>query len=137
MGFTRTDFAGMPTFTCQGRTSRVATAMAPTMAFSLPTGEGGEMLAAYVRILPPGVKYAEPSIGRVVTHPQLRRSGLGKQLMREAIRRLDSVAPLMAVRIGAQCYLQRFYEEFGFAVDSAPYDEDGILHLEMVRPGPD
>ncbi len=102
-----------------------------------PTGEGGEMLAAYVRILPPGVKYAEPSIGRVVTHPQLRRSGLGKQLMREAIRRVESVAPGMAVRIEAQCYLQRFYEEFGFAVDSAPYDEDGILHVEMVRPGPD
>ena len=31
VGFTRTLFAGMPTFTCQGRTSFVATATAPTI----------------------------------------------------------------------------------------------------------
>lgn len=96
-------------------------------------GDGGEVLGAYVRILPPGLKYAEPSIGRVVTHPRLRRTGLGKQLMREAIRRVEMLAAGAPVRIGAQCYLEPFYEEFGFAADSAPYDEDGIMHVEMVR----
>lgn len=103
----------------------------------LTEGGHGDVLGAYVRILPPGLKYEEPSIGRVVTHPRLRRTGLGKQLMREAIRRVEMLAPGMAVRIGAQRYLEHFYEEFGFAVDSAPYDEDGIMHVEMVRPRED
>jgi len=35
------------------------------------------------------------------------------------------------IRIGAQAHLERFYNEFGFARSSEPYDEDGILHIEM------
>ena len=96
-------------------------------------GAGEPLLAAYVRILPPGVKYTEPSIGRVVTHPEVRRTGLGKQLMHEAIRRTQMLAPGAAIRIGAQQYLERFYAEFGFRVASEPYDEDGIPHIEMLR----
>ena len=94
---------------------------------------GGEVLAACVRILPPGLKYLEPSIGRVVTHPQQRGTGLGKELMREALRRVEMIAPGASVRIGAQRYLQRFYEELGFRIASDPYDEDGIPHVEMLR----
>ena len=37
-------------------------------------------------------------------------------------------------RIGAQLYLQKFYESFGFVQDSEAYDEDGILHIDMLRP---
>ena len=97
-------------------------------------GYEGEELAAYCRFVPAGIKFAEPSIGRVVTSPSTRGTGLGRELMREALRRADKLWPGAAIRIGAQHRLDRFYREFGFAVASEPYDEDGILHVEMVRP---
>lgn len=90
-------------------------------------------LAAYARLFAPGVKYAEASIGRVVTHPAARGTGAGRALMAEAISTLDSLAPGAPVRIGAQKYLERFYESFGFARASDDYLEDGIVHLEMLR----
>jgi ElaA protein len=96
--------------------------------------DGARILAAYARIFPPGIKYREASIGRVVTHPLMRRKGMGEALMREALRRVGELAPAAAVRIGAQMYLERFYEKSGFRRVSEPYDEDGIIHIEMLRP---
>ena len=90
-------------------------------------------LVAYCRILPPGVKFAEASIGRVLTTDSARGTGLGRVLMQEALRRTDSLWPGEPVRIGAQQRLERFYQSLGFVTASAPYDEDGILHVEMVR----
>jgi ElaA protein len=94
------------------------------------TGE----LAAYLRILPAATKYAEPSIGRVLTAQTHRKAGLGRALMIEGLRRLEALCGRVPVRIGAQKYLERFYGELGFARDGDDYDEDGIPHLEMVRP---
>lgn len=96
-------------------------------------GGDAPLLAAYSRIFAPRIKYREASIGRVITHPQVRRGGFGKELMKEAIRRTEWLAPASPIRIGAQMYLERFYEGFGFQRDSEPYDEDGILHIEMLR----
>jgi ElaA protein len=97
-------------------------------------GTRGDALIAYCRLIPAGIKFAEPSIGRVVTPPALRREGFGRELMAEALRRADTLWPGKPIRIGAQQRLERFYEDFGFATASAPYDEDGILHIEMLRP---
>ncbi len=91
-------------------------------------------LAAYCRIVPPGAKYAEPSIGRVITTREARGTGAGKAVVREAIARVETLWPGTAIRIGAQCYLERFYGGFGFVTSSPPYDEDGIAHIEMLRP---
>lgn len=91
------------------------------------------VLGAYARVFRPGVKYAEASIGRVITNPVVRRTGMGRALMAEAVRRCASVAPGSDIRIGAQMYLERFYESFGFRRVSEPYDEDGIMHIEMLR----
>ena len=91
------------------------------------------LLAAYARLFTPGVKYPEASIGRVVTHPDARRSGAGRALMTEAIAQLGTLAPRAPVRIGAQKYLEQFYAEFGFARAGDDYVEDGIIHLEMLR----
>ncbi len=90
-------------------------------------------IAAYCRIVPPGLKYAEPSIGRVVTTLAFRSGGYGKALLTEALSRCDAMFPGLGNKIGAQMYLEKFYASFGYVTTSAPYDEDGILHLEMVR----
>jgi len=89
-------------------------------------------VAAYCRIAPAGVKFAEASIGRVITTDAVRGSGLGRALMVEAIRRARELWPGAAVRIGAQQRLEGFYHSLGFVTDSEPYDEDGIAHVEMV-----
>jgi len=90
-------------------------------------------LAAYARLVPPKVKYLEPSIGRVITSPEFRGQGLGKELMQRAVRAMDELYPGLAIRIGAQQYLEKFYSRFGFETASPTYIEDGIPHVEMVR----
>lgn len=95
-------------------------------------GERDGVLVATARLVPPGLKYAEPAIGRVVTSPRARGEGLGRALMREAIAETQRRWPGLPIRIGAQRYLERFYGELGFTVAGAPYDEDGIPHVEML-----
>jgi ElaA protein len=92
----------------------------------------GEVLA-YSRLLPPGLKYPEPSIGRVLTTANARRTGAGRELMAESIARAEGLWPRQSIKIGAQQYLERFYGSYGFVRSSEPYDEDGIMHIEMVR----
>ncbi len=96
--------------------------------------EGGAIVA-YCRLVPPGVKFAEPSIGRVITTGTGRGRGLGRELMREALARAGALWPGSPVRIGAQRHLEGFYGSLGFVTASDPYDEDGIPHVEMVRTG--
>lgn len=92
----------------------------------------GPMLAAYVRILPPGLAFKELSIGRVVTSPQVRRKGFGVVLMREAIRQAWQAYGKQDIRIGAQYYLLDFYSSLEFRQVSDIYLEDDIEHVEML-----
>ena len=71
-------------------------------------------LVVYVRILPPGLAYEEPSIGRVVSSPSIRRSGIGRILMEKAIEITTSMYTGKNIRIGAQFYLTSFYGSLGF-----------------------
>ena len=93
-------------------------------------------LVAYLRILDPGTRFDEPSIGRVITAREVRGRGLGWRLMREGIAQAERRWPGRGIRISAQAHLARFYGASGFAVDGEPYDEDGIPHLEMRRAPP-
>jgi len=93
----------------------------------------GRAVLAYARVLPPGRRFSEPSIGRVLTMQQVRRTGLGRELMRRSIDVADRLFPQQGLRISAQHYLERFYSELGFETVSDPYPEDGIPHIEMLR----
>jgi len=84
--------------------------------------------------VPAGLKFAEASIGRVVCDPSTRGTGLGHALMREAVERVRALWGPGPIRIGAQAHLEGFYRQHGFLPDGAPYDEDGIPHIEMLRP---
>lgn len=97
-------------------------------------GYDGEVLAASVRILPPGLGYDCPSIGRVVVAASHRGTGLGHVLMREALSQVFQHWPGSEVQLGAQAHLADFYAAHGFAVASPVYDEDGIPHVTMRRP---
>ena len=94
------------------------------------------VLAAYLRVLDPGRKYVEPSIGRVLTVPPHRGIGLGRVLMVEGLARTAGIWPGQSVRIAAQQRLESFYADFGFRPASAPYEEDGILHVDMLIDAP-
>jgi len=95
--------------------------------------EGRRVLVAYARLLPPRVRYAEPSVGRVVAHPDVRGQGTGRELMLESLRRIEAAGWGKGVRIAAQMYLERFYEGFGFRRVTEPYTEDDIWHVDMLR----
>ena len=88
---------------------------------------------AYARVVHPGLKYAEPSIGRVITTAPARGTGLGRELVRRVIAHCGEVFPGRGIRISAQTRLEPFYAEVGFIAVGPPYLEDGIPHTEMLR----
>jgi ElaA protein len=96
--------------------------------------DGRGELVAYLRVVDPGGKYVEPSIGRVIAASALRGTGIGRALMQEGLARCEAAWPDQAIRISAQAHLQRFYGSLGFDAVSQPYLEDGIPHIEMLRP---
>jgi ElaA protein len=94
--------------------------------------DGAGVLQAYLRVVDPGIKYDEPSIGRVITAPQVRGTGLGRRLMREGLAHCAAQWPQQAVRISAQARLRGFYIGLGFEPVGDEYLEDQIPHLEML-----
>lgn len=97
-------------------------------------GWNEEKLLAYTRLIPPGIAFEEASIGRVVTSPSVRRTGIGVELMNRSISKTTELFGNFPIRIGAQLYLQKFYASLGFQKASDTYLEDNIPHIEMVRP---
>ena len=81
----------------------------------------------------PGLKYAEPSIGRVITAPEVRGTGLGRRLFAEGVQRCEAAWPDQGIRISAQAHLERLYASYGFARVGANYLEDDIPHVEMLK----
>ncbi|MCW3090461.1 MAG: family N-acetyltransferase [Ferruginibacter sp.] len=91
----------------------------------------GHTLAAYCRVLPPGLSYTEASIGRVVTAFNYRNTGSGRELMKKAVNFTRDHFGCKEITISAQLYLEKFYESIGFKKVSSTYLEDNIPHIKM------
>ncbi len=92
-------------------------------------------LIGYLRLIPPGKKYIEASIGRVSIDKNYRGKKLGDSLLTMGIQKGKEVYESSLYRISAQEYLIAYYENHGFKVQGNPYDEDGIPHVEMLLDG--
>ncbi|MSP71404.1 MAG: GNAT family N-acetyltransferase [Myxococcales bacterium] len=89
-------------------------------------------LVGCLRVIPLTGSDAKPGehvLGRICTAPEIRRTGLGRELVRRAVARFGD-RPLS---MSAQKYLLPFYEQFGFLPFGEDYLEDGIPHRKMVR----
>ncbi len=95
-------------------------------------GELAGPVMATARILPPAVRFAEPSIGRVCVSSSHRGQGIGRELMIVAIGAARRNHPGHTLRLAAQSHLAAFYESLGFERASEPYLEDGIAHIDML-----
>lgn len=89
-------------------------------------------LGAYLRIFPPGIKYSESALGRIVVHPKFRGKTTGKELIQNGINISKKEFPNSSIRIEAQAQLDKYYERFGFVAEGEIYVVDGIDHLQMV-----
>ncbi|HEX3882585.1 MAG TPA: GNAT family N-acetyltransferase [Stellaceae bacterium] len=85
-------------------------------------------LAGYLRVIP---EKGLIRIGRVAVAPAHRGRGLARKMMEAAFAR----HPDTAVAISAQTYLAPFYTSLGFTPTSPEYDDTGVPHIDMVRPG--
>lgn len=91
----------------------------------------GDILV-YSRIVPAGISFKEVSIGRVISSEKARGTGAGKELMKKSMEIIEKQFGKVPVRIGAQCYLIKFYSSFGFKISGEEYLEDNIPHIEML-----
>jgi ElaA protein len=99
------------------------------VAWHLSLRVAGE-LAGYLRLIPLPIR-----IGRVAVASQLRRCGLGRRLMEEGLRFCTERYLAQDIILAAQLNLVPFYSSFGFGVISDPYDDFGVMHVEMrLRP---
>jgi ElaA protein len=93
----------------------------------------GNQLLAYARLLPPGLKARSPVIGRVLTAPAARGSGLGHELAARAVQECERLWPGLGITLFAQAHLQAYYARAGFVGVGEVFDEDGIAHREMHK----
>lgn len=102
------------------------------VAYHIWAEENGEILA-YARLLPAGISYQEPCLGRVVNQEKVRGTGVGNTLVFLSLEAMNTLFKTNSVRISGQLYLKSFYEKFGFRQVSEVYLEDDIPHIEMLR----
>lgn len=91
-------------------------------------------IKAYLRVLDRGVSFEEVSIGRVLTTE--RRRGYGHKILEAGIAAAREMYGAGAIRIEAQTYARKLYEDHGFRQDGEEFLEDGIPHIPMIRTEP-
>jgi len=96
-------------------------------------GYDDEQLVAYLRLIPANYHGSgNIALGRIISLASKRGTGIGKTMMQQALLYASQHLPKQNIQLAAQCYLQKFYQSFGFNPISEPYDEDGIQHIDML-----
>ncbi|GGO80780.1 acetyltransferase [Marinobacterium nitratireducens] len=95
-------------------------------------GWGEDGLVACARVFPP--QQGRIRVGRILVEASARGDGAGHRLVEEILRFCRCHWPGVPLALAAQAHLERFYGQHGFIAESEPYDEDGILHIDMLRP---
>jgi ElaA protein len=100
----------------------------------LVTEEGKLKVVTYARLFVPNADCPRLKFGRVVVDPSYRGKKLGEALVAQMLDYIKtSDYQNITIEISAQHYLISFYRRFGFEVSGEPYDEDGILHIKMIK----
>lgn len=96
-------------------------------------GKKGGKIIGYTRVFKPGDYFKEASIGRVVISEKKRHLNYGNELMKASIKAIEEVYNTKEIKISAQKYLEKFYNNLGFKTIGDSYLEDGIPHIAMVK----
>jgi ElaA protein len=90
-------------------------------------------LVAYTRIFKPGDYLDSASIGRVIVKENERKYRYGYTIMEASIKAIKDYYNESKIKISAQVYLKKFYNNLGFEETGEEYLEDGIPHMGMVK----
>ena len=94
--------------------------------------EQGEIVA-YTRCFKPGDYFEQAAIGRVIVKENYRKSGFGHEIMKASVAEIERRFQTTEIKLSAQEYLIRFYEDHGFKQTGEGYLEDGIPHIAMIK----
>ena len=96
-------------------------------------GFDSDNLVAYTRVFKPGDYFEAASIGRVVVRQDKRHLKYGNVIMETSIKAIETYFKTPLIKISAQCYLKKFYNNLGFHAIGEEYLEDNIPHIAMVK----
>jgi len=96
-------------------------------------GIKNDNIVAYTRIFKPGYYFDEASIGRVVVKENERKHQYGYDIMKASIDAINNIYNETNIKISAQTYLKKFYNNLGFQEVGDGYLEDGIPHIGMIK----
>jgi ElaA protein len=96
-------------------------------------GYKNDQLVAYTRIFKPGDYFNEASIGRVVVAESQRQHKYGYVIMEASIQAIKTYFNTTTIKLSAQTYLKKFYNNLGFIEVGKGYLEDGIPHIAMIK----
>jgi ElaA protein len=96
-------------------------------------GKKDNKIIAYTRVFKPGDYFKESSIGRVVVSKDERQHKYGYDIMEASIRAVKDYFNETTIKLSAQTYLRKFYNNLGFKEIGEEYLEDGIPHIAMVK----
>lgn len=95
-------------------------------------GYKNNKIVAYTRLFKPGDYFNLSSIGRVVVDKNERQYKYGYNIIEASINTIEEHFNTTEIKISAQCYLKRFYNNLNFFEIGEEYLEDGIPHIGML-----